>query len=109
MAQALDNTSDLPDERRKALRRLWLIGLFNFATSGLEKDFTGSGELTWAQSDENDFRLLYQSPYGLTCPLAKLYRQADDTWAAMVVAGVRDNPFSAMAAAEWAVSRLTAE
>jgi hypothetical protein len=106
MAQAIADATDLPAERSKALRRLWALGTFNFAACGLAKGPAGAGALDWA-TDGTEHRLLYQSPFGMTCHLARVYRQPNDTWAALIVAGVRGSYYEAMAAAEWGIACLT--
>lgn len=108
MARAIAANSNLPPERQKALRRLWALGSYNAAAYGLEQGFAGHGDLVWTPEGDG-YRLTYHAPYGLVCPLARIYRQDDETWAALIVAGVRDNPAAAMEAAAWGVSRLTAE
>jgi hypothetical protein len=107
LARALANGPPLCDERTRAVLQMFLIGTFNAAVHGLAKLGDGRGELTWEREGEG-FRLVYMAPTGLACPLARLYPQGNDTWVALVVAGVRDDPAAAMAAAEWGVSRLTA-
>jgi hypothetical protein len=108
MAQAIGTASDLPPERRKALLRLWAFGTFNASAAGLAQGFSGCSILEWAEDNAGGHHLFYRALYGLTCPLAKIYRQPNHTWAALIVAGVRDDLHEAMAQAEWAVSRLTA-
>ncbi len=107
-SRAIANSgADLPPERHKALLRQWLLGTFNASSHDTGGAISGTGEMQWiANGDE--IRLLYNGPGGVTCHLARIYPQPDQTWAAIVVAGVRDDPYSAMAAAEWAVSRLAA-
>lgn len=106
LARALADTGGLPDERTKALLRDWVAGLFNASAFALMRIGEGRGELAW-QPERDGFRLVWLAPTGLACPLARLYPQANDTWAAMVVAGVKDTAEEAMIAAEWAVARLT--
>lgn len=107
MARALAEAGALPDERTRAMLSCWILGNFNFAAAGLRSIAQGRGFLTW-EPDGNGFRLVWQSPTGFACPLARLYPQENDTWAALIVAGVRDDVHEAMAAAEWGVARLTA-
>jgi hypothetical protein len=106
LAETLAAGSSLPIERQKALRRLWAIGKFNAAAFGLD-GAGASGELEWMTHGEQ-LRLLYRNPLGPSCFLAQCYRQPNGTWAALVVAGVGEDRYEAMARAEWAVSRLTA-
>lgn len=107
MASAIAANSNLPPERQKALRRLWALGTYNAAAHGLRHGAAGQGELEWASAGDG-YALLYRAPYGLVCPLARIYPQEDGTWAALIVAGVRADPTAAMEAAMWGVSRLTA-
>jgi hypothetical protein len=107
MAQTMAESSDLPRERIKALRRVWALGTFNGAAYGFET-IAGCGTLEWV-TDGEEIRLVYHAPYGLACHLGRIYRQPNNTWAAVVVAGVKDDQFEAMATVEWAISRLTAE
>lgn len=104
LAQALAETGSLTDERTKALLALWIAGTFNGAAAAL----TGiaRGVLDW-EPDGSGQRLVWYMPSGLACLLARLYQQENGTWAALIVAGVRDSLIEGMAAAEWDVSRLT--
>lgn len=95
------------DADRRDLCRSWFPGLFNgHAAHVLEGPADGFRSLEWRQAGPSQFDLIYTAPYGLQCSLARVYRQPDGSWAAMVIAGVRDDPHEAMAAAEWGVSRL---
>ncbi|MGP2490309.1 hypothetical protein ACTDI4_01590 [Mesorhizobium sp. PUT5] len=107
MARALADAGALPDERTRAMLSCWIVGVFNSAAAELRTLAEGRGELSW-QLEGDGFRLVWQSPTGLACHLARVYPQANDTWAALIVAGVRDDVDEAMAAAEWGVSRLSA-
>lgn len=107
LARALAGTGALPDEPRKALLHGWLLGTFHASAHGQHSIGEGRGALLW-EADGTDYRLTWYSPTGLVCPLARIYRQADDTWAALIVAGVRGSAEEAMIAAEWGVSRLAA-
>ncbi len=106
LARALAETGGLPDERARSLLSLWLAGTFNGSAIALEA--IGRGALDW-RPDGDGFHLVWTMPSGLACPLARLYQQPDESWVALVVAGVRDGLIEAMAAAEWSVSRLTSE
>lgn len=107
LAMALAEAGEAETDTRKELHARWLWGTFQAAAHGLNilGITEGYGLLEW-QPDRDGMRLIWHSPTGLICPLARLYPQANGTWAAMVVAGVKDSPEEAMAAAEWAVSRL---
>jgi hypothetical protein len=105
LARALANAGGLSDERAKAMLGQWLQGTFNAAAFGIPLLKEG-GLLEW-ERDSSGLRLTWTMPGGLQCPLARLYPQEDGTWAALVVAGVRDDPAEAMVAAEWGISRLT--
>ena len=106
LAQALADTGGLGDERTKALLRHWIAGLFNANAAALASLADGRGTLAW-EPDGSGYRLIWYAPTGMACPLARLYAQENGTWAALIVAGVRDDLIEAMAAAEWGVSRLT--
>lgn len=107
MAAAIAHQADLRAERIKALRRLWLRGTFNAFAVGPVAGPAGGGKLEWITNGE-EVRLHYTSPRGLQCHLARVYRQPDDSFAAIVVAVVANDPYQAMATAEWAIARLTA-
>jgi len=106
LARALAEIGGLPDERAKALYRHWLIGTFNGAVGAIEA--INRGVLEW-EPDGVGFRLVWYMPAGIACPLARLYQQENGTWAALIVAGVRDDMLEAMAVAEWGVARLTSD
>lgn len=109
MAAAMAANTNLPPERQKALRRVWLVGTYNAAAHDIQpEEMAGNGDFGW-MPEQDGYRLMYRSPYGLICPLARIYPQEDGTWAALIVAGVRESVNAAMEAAEWGVSRLTAE
>lgn len=107
LARALAEAGSLPDERTKALLAHWLCGTFNATACSVTCIGDGRGLLAW-EPEGDGYRLTWLSPGGIACPLARLYRQADGTWAAMIVAGVKDSAEEAMIAAEWGVSRLSA-
>ena len=105
MASTLATSTDAGPERKRALLEVWVQGVFNAAAAGLI--VAGQGELAWFEiGPRRD--LIYRAPSGLTCPLVRVYPQEDGSWAALVVAGVRDDDCAAMARAEWALTRLTA-
>lgn len=108
MAETIAASADLPPARRKSLLKLWAPAVFNAAAFGLDRMTAGSGTLEWDATDRNNYVLTYRAAYGMAYPLAKIYHQPNDTWAALVVAGVKDDLYEAMAQCEWAVSRLTA-
>lgn len=107
LAQALFGTGGLPDERAQVLLSLWLRGTFNATVLDLRSIGDGRGTLAW-EPDGTGYRLTWYAPTGMACPLARIYPQDNGSWAALVVAGVRDDAGAAMAAAEWGVSLLTA-
>jgi hypothetical protein len=95
------------DNNRRDLCRDWFAGLFNgHAAHVLEGPEDGLRSLEWHSVGPDQFDLIYTAPYGMQCSLGRVYRQPNGTWGALVVAGVKDDPHAAMAAAEWAVSRL---
>ncbi|WP_152048837.1 hypothetical protein [Aureimonas psammosilenae] len=106
MSIALAKTVGAPDSR-KELYANWLIGTFNARAFGLTSLLSGYGDLLWLPDGEG-YRLMWSAPSGLTCHLARLYPQENDTWVTLVVAGVADDLPGAISAAEWAVSLLTA-
>jgi hypothetical protein len=108
MAQTLADNSGVSLERQKALRRLWALGTFNAVAYGL-KSIAGCGMLEWNTAEGGQIDLIYKSPYGTAYPLGRVYRQPNGTWGALVIAGVTDDQYEAMARCEWAIARLTAE
>ena len=107
MARTIEATSDLPPERRKALLSVWLQGVFDAVAAGIPQDFDSNGLLVW--TEEGPLRhLTYHAPTGFACHLGRVYPQPNGTWVALVIAGVADDEHTAMAKAEWAISRLTA-
>lgn len=107
LARALAEAGGLPDERARALLSQWVLGTFNASALPLDSGCALAGALAW-EPDGQGHRLVWYMPGGLACPLARLYQQADGSWAALIVAGVKDDLIEAMAAAEWGVARLTA-
>ena len=108
LARALADTGGSSDERAKALLGQWMLGTFNAASVALGGLGSLIGYLDW-EPDGAGQRLVWYSPAGVACPLARLYEQPDGMWAALIVAGVKDDLLAAMAAAEWGVSRLVGE
>lgn len=107
LCAALAQAGEPGTETRKAIYGRWMFGTFNAAACGLKGIGGGYGVLDW-RPDRDGHHLVWHSPAGVACPLARLYPQADGTWAAMVVAGVKDDLLEAMASAEWAISRIAA-
>lgn len=107
LARALAEAGGQTDERMRALLSSWLCGTFNASAAGLLSIGDGRGHTAW-EPDGNGYRLTWYAPTGLACPLARMYPQENGTWAALIVAGVRDDPAAAMMAAEWGVARLAA-
>jgi hypothetical protein len=107
LAQTVARTVCLEDPDQKELLRAWVNGLFNAASFAAEGESEGSGFLDWRMSGPEQFDLIYHSAHGLTCSLGRVYRQPSGTWGALVIAGVKDDPAAAMAAAEWAIARLS--
>jgi len=107
MAAAVSAMASLDPDERQALLKRWIIDSYNGASSGIAAeagDFTAAIE--WAQSGPTHFDLLYEGPFGMKLSLGRAYQQPNGTWAAMVIAGVKDELEGAMASAEWAISRL---
>jgi hypothetical protein len=110
LAQTIGETSDLSLQDRKRIHAVWLLGLFNgLAFAAADEDGPqGSGVLDWRQAGPTQYDLIYHAPYGMSCVLGRAFEQPDGSWAALVIAGVRDGFPEAMGAAEWAISRLSA-
>ena len=106
LAQALAETGSQSDERTRTLLHLWLIGTFNAHALPVEGVGRLKGELRW-ENDQTGFRLTWLMPSGIACPLARIYPQENDTFVALIVAGVKGELIEAMAAAEWGIARLT--
>jgi len=106
-ARALADAGGQSDERLRALLSAWLCGTFNASAVGLLSICEGRGHTAW-EPEGNGYRLTWYAPTGQACALARMYEQENGTWAALIVAGVRDDPAAAMMAAEWGVSRLAA-
>lgn len=108
LSQTLFDYGQGDDRQRRDLARAWFVGLFNgHAAHVLEEPSEGFGALDWVQASQTQFDLVYSAPYGARYPLGRVYEQPNGTWGALVIAGVKDDPSEAMAAAEWAVSRLS--
>lgn len=109
MAATLAATADLGADEKQRLLKVWLHGTFNAAAAGLDlRTGCGAGLLEWRDADEERLDLIYRAVTGFSCSLGRVYRQPNGSWASLVIAGVRDTPEEAQAAAEWAVSLLTA-
>jgi hypothetical protein len=67
----------------------------------------GSGTFEWLATGPQNYRLAWHSPHGPIPMLAQIYGRENGSFAAVVVAGVKDNVPEAMGAAEWALSRLS--
>lgn len=106
LAISLAELGTLPDERVRALLSTVYRGWFNAAAFSVPHEIGAYGRIEW-EPEGNGHRLVWYAPAGLACPLARVYPQADGSWAALVVAGVKDDAIEALAQAEWAVSRLT--
>jgi hypothetical protein len=108
LAAAARENTELDPLQHKRLLRVWLPGLFNGAAGGVDERKTpGSGSFQWLPAGPGNYQLIWHAPYGVSMVLAKVYRQNDDSFAAIVVAGVKDDPAEAMQAAQWAIARLT--
>ena len=107
LAGTVARTVSLDDPDRRELLRVWVAGLFNAAAFGVEGEAEGSGFLDWQMSGPTHYDLIYRSACGVACSLGRAYEQPNGTWAALVIAGVKDDLPEAMAAAEWAIARLS--
>jgi hypothetical protein len=63
--------------------------------------------LEWIPAGPEHDKLAWHAPCGVTMLLAHVYGQENGTFAAVVVAGVKDDIHQAMGAAEWAIARLS--
>lgn len=109
MAAAIAHLADLDDAERKALSRSWVIDAYNGASFGVyDAEDVTSGKIEWAQAGPTQFDCLYTGPYGVKCALGRVYQQPNGTWAAMVIAGVKDDYLQALGSAEWALAKLCA-
>lgn len=96
------------DDTQRSLCRNWIIGVFNgHAAHAFESPDEGFNALEWKRAGETQFDLIYTSSFGVQCSLGRIYEQPNGTWAALVIAGVKDDRYDAMASAEWAVSQLS--
>ena len=109
LAAAVRENTEMDPRQHKRLLRVWLPGLFNGAACGVddERHGPGSGAFEWTPAGPDHYQLVWQAPYGVSMVLAKVYRQDSGAYAAVVVAGVKDDIGSAMQAAQWAIARLT--
>ncbi len=101
----LDQIGYEDPQLHRSLLKVWLPGMFAAAATDIAEGI-GAGLFEWAQSGESTYDLIWHAPYGAGIRLARAYRQPGGSWASLIVAGVRDDPAAAMAAAEWAVGRL---
>lgn len=110
LAQAIAENGDLPPGHRKGVLRAWFSARYNAASFHIVDGpcHPGAGSLVWRPAGPAQYDLHYRAPYGVVCPLARVYRQPDGSWAALVIAGVRDGPDEAMIVAERAIARLCA-
>jgi hypothetical protein len=107
MVMTFATSADLPEADRKAIYRQWLDGTFNAASHGLDvRQGCGAGMLIWEEAENRQHNLIYETVTGARVPLGRVYYQPNGTWAALVVAGVKDSLEEAQAAAELAVARL---
>ncbi len=109
LAKLLSEQSSLEPDERRDLFKNWFQGIFNaVAAHALDPEASGVGEIEWKHAGPTQFDCVYTSPYGLKCVLSRVYEQPDGSWGALVIAGVTDDQWSAVASAEWAISRLCA-
>ena len=108
LAAAARENTELDPLQHKRLLRVWLPGLFNGAAhDACERTATGSGGFQWVPAGPEHYQLIWHAPYGVSMVLAKVYRQENGSYAAIVVAGVKDEAAEAMQAAQWAIARLS--
>ena len=107
MASALAHLADLDAAERKALCRSWVLSAYNGAAFGVYDSHEPlAGNIEWVQAGPTQYDCLYTGPYGVKCALGRVYEQPDGSWAAMIIAGVKDSYLEALASAEWALARL---
>jgi hypothetical protein len=110
LAAAVRENTELDPLQHKRLLRVWLPGLFNGAASGVdERQMASSGGFQWVPAGPEHYQLIWHAPYGVPLVLAKVYRQENGSYAAIVVAGVKEEAAEAMQAAQWAIARLSSE
>lgn len=107
LASVIAGMADLSvADRKEALRGIYLGG-FNGAAFGVyDGDELSGGALEWTQAGPQQFDLVYSGRSGIHCNLGRVYAQPNGSWAALVIAGVKDDLSAAMASAEWAIARL---
>lgn len=111
LAAAVRENTELDPLQHRRLLRVWLPGLFNAAACGLGADGreTPGGGFQWLPAGPGQYQLVWHAPYGISMVLAKVYGQENGSFAAVVIAGVKDDPAEAMHAAQWAIARLSSE
>lgn len=108
LASVIAGLADLEPADRRDILRAMLPGSFNGAAFGVYgADEAGGGSMEWTQAGPTQFDLVYTAPSGLACNLGRVYAQPNGSWAALVVAGAKDDVYAAMASAEWAISKLS--
>jgi hypothetical protein len=108
LAQTVADTVSLEPEERKDILRVWMQGVYNAAAFAAEGETEGShGDMDWRAASATQFDLIYRSRHGFAWSLGRAYQQPNGSWAALVIAGVKDDLLGAMAAAEWAIARLS--
>ena len=109
LARSLLDLAAQDPATQRGLLKVWLPGMFNGAAAALDDPAGfGSGLFEWRPSSATTCDLLWHAPYGVSLALGRAYRQPNGSFAALVVAGVKDSMEEAMAVAEWAISRLAA-
>lgn len=110
LAAAARENTELDPLQHKRLLRVWLPGLFNAAShDACERSAPARGGFQWVPAGPEHYQLIWHAPYGVSMVLAKIYRQDNGSYAALVIAGVKDDPAEAMQAAQWAIARLSSE
>lgn len=108
LAQALATTAD-PEDKKRLLQRFYETR-FNAASFHAVElgESAWSGDIDFVQAGKTQHDIIYRAPYGVACSLGRIYQQPDGSWASLVIAGVKDDMYEALAAAEWAIRQLTA-
>ena len=107
LAQLSSASVDPNSHIRKRVLRSWILGMFNGASFGVSECVYEDTHFEWVAATPTQWDLIYTTPYGLTCPLARAYEQSDGLWASLVIAGVKDDLQKAMLAAERAIAQLS--
>lgn len=107
MAAALAEAADDADKKR-LLQRFYETR-FNAASFHAVElgESAWAGDIDFVQAGKTQYDIVYRAPYGIVVPLGRVYKQPNGSWASLVIAGVKDDMYEALASAEWAIRKLT--